>query len=309
MRKSLGVIISLLGIPIGLTQQVDTVRVGRFLPAGTLIGCTLDEPNFSSKTALPEDPVVCKTSSVEMFGRPVIPRGAYLSARLRAFHDPGHFFGKGWMQLEFTGLTLPGGTVPLEAKVISAARYKVNGEGKIQGKGHPKRDAVEWAIPLLWPVKVLTLPARGPRPALKGETRIELRIMEDLVIPESAYLSASGLRPFASRLGPEDSGSGPALSKFADYRTQDTARTAQQPVRSSWVQRQAPAVTKRRLTLLMMRDGRAYMAGDYWVRQQNLEYTADGAMHIVPLDAVDLPMTRRLNAERGMPFVLATKDR
>jgi len=196
-------ILLLCSCPIGLAQQVTVERMGgsmertgAFVPAGTLLGCTLDEPNFSSKTARPGDPVLCRTTnSVEMFGRSLIPRGAYLSARLRDYRDPGHFFGKGWLQLEFTSLTLPGGSLPLDAKVISAARYRVNGDGKIQGKGHATRDAVEWAIPILWPVKVITLPARGPRPALKGETRIELRVMEDLMIPDAAYTISGGLTP------------------------------------------------------------------------------------------------------------------
>lgn len=195
-------ILVLCSYPIGWAQQVTVGQMGTvgqpgsFVPAGTLLGCTLDEPNFSSKTARTGDPVLCRTTnSVEMFGRSLIPRGAYLSARLRDFRDPGHFVGKGWLQLEFTSLTLPGGSIPLDAKVIAAARYRVNGDGKIQGHGHATRDAVEWAIPILWPVKVLTLPARGPRPALKGETRIELRLMEDLVIPDGAYAVSNGLTP------------------------------------------------------------------------------------------------------------------
>src|SRR5579872_7212151 len=152
---------------VGLAQQTEVnVQGGTFVPAGTLLHCTLDEPNFSSATAQVGDPVLCRTTSIEMFGRPLSPRGAYLSARLEEFKDPGHFFGKGWLHLEFTSLTLPTGNFPINAKVISAARYRVDGEGKIRGHGHPTRDAVEWMVPILWPVKVLTLPARGPRPAL-----------------------------------------------------------------------------------------------------------------------------------------------
>jgi hypothetical protein len=176
----------LCAVPIGWAQQAEVaVRSGNFVPAGTLLHCTLDEPNFSSQTAQVGDPVLCRTSSVEMFGRTVIPRGAYLSARLEDYREPGHFVGKGWIQLEFTSLTLPSGNFPLNAKVISAARYRVDRDGKVQGHGHPTRDAIEWTIPILWPIKVLTLPARGPRPTFKGETRIELRLMEDMVLPDS----------------------------------------------------------------------------------------------------------------------------
>jgi hypothetical protein len=195
-KRTCVTILLLCAAPIGWAQQAEVaVRSGNFVPAGTLLNCTLDEPNFSSQTAQVGDPVLCRTSTVVMFGRTVIPRGAYISARLEDYRDPGHFVGKGWMQLEFTNLTLPNGSFPINAKVISAARYKVNAEGKIQGHGHPTRDAIEWAIPILWPIKVLTLPARGPRPALKGETRIELRLMDDIVLPEPANPGFGVLTP------------------------------------------------------------------------------------------------------------------
>jgi hypothetical protein len=285
-----------------------------FLPCGTLVGWSLDEPNFSSQTARPGDPMLCKTTaSVEMFGRSLIPRGAYVSARLKNYSDPGRFVGKGWIQLEFTKLMLPGGTVPLDAKVISAARYRVNGDGKIQGRGHAKRDAVEWAIPILWPLKVLTLPARGPRPTLKAETRIELRLMEDLVIPESAYSSSSVLTPRSSALQPmlnerDAGGAGPQL---ANFRPDDTSLPAPSidRYRTTPPNRWLPSAAPSRLTLLVLRDGRMYLVTDYWVDKGKLDYTTGGALHAVPLDALDTPLTRQLNAERGVPFILAAKTR
>lgn len=82
------------------------------VPAGTLLQCTLDEPNFSSRTAHVGDPLLCYVRSLTMFGRPVFPRGAYLSGRLEEFRDPGHFVGKGRLKLEFVSLTVPGGTLP-----------------------------------------------------------------------------------------------------------------------------------------------------------------------------------------------------
>jgi hypothetical protein len=117
-----------------------------------------------------------------MFGRPVFLRDAYLSGRFTDFRDPGHFFGKGWLK-EFETLTPPGGTFPVSAKVISVPHFKVDAAGGIQGHGHPRRDAIEWALPILWPEKLITLPMRGPRPTLKGETRILLRLQEDVSIP------------------------------------------------------------------------------------------------------------------------------
>ena len=318
-KSSCLIIFWLCAAPIVSAQETVTVgRVGTFIPAGTLVGCILDEPNFSSQTARPGDPMLCKTTtSVEMFGRSLIPRGAYVSARLKNYSDPGHFVGKGWLQLEFTKLTLPGGTVPLDVKVISAARYRVDGDGKIRGRGHAKRDAVEWAIPILWPLKVLTLPARGPRPTLKAETRIELRLMEDLVIPESAYSSSGVLTPRSSALQPmfNERIAGAAGPQLANFRSDDASLPRRQLApsidryRTKPPNRGLPSAAPSRLTLLVLRDGRMYLVTDYWVDKDKLDYTTSGALHAVPLDALDMPLTRQLNAERGVHFILAAKTR
>src|SRR6185312_9962264 len=57
-------------------------------------------------------------------------------------------------------------------------------EGKVIGHGHATRDVVEWMLPPLWPWKVLTLPAKGPRPTLKGEVRLIMRVMDDFTVPQ-----------------------------------------------------------------------------------------------------------------------------
>jgi hypothetical protein len=155
-----------------------------FLPAGLLLTCTLDEPNFSSKTAEVGDPVLCHIGTTTVFGRQVFPRGSSLSGHLQKASAPGHFYGKGWMELQFDRLILPGAAVlPLSAKVISAPPYKVERDGRVSGQGHARRDAVEWAIPILWPIKIATLPSRGPYPTFKGETRVTVRLMEDVAVP------------------------------------------------------------------------------------------------------------------------------
>ena len=70
--------------PIGWAQQaVQVGSPGTFVPAGTLLHCTLDEPNFSSKTAQVGDPVLCHVNSVEMFGRPR-DRGAHIDSGIAA---------------------------------------------------------------------------------------------------------------------------------------------------------------------------------------------------------------------------------
>ena len=176
---------------VGLVPVVLAQTPGEeFLPAGTILHCTLDEPNFSSRTAELGDPILCHTGALPALGHSVSYRGADLAGRFQDYRDPGHFVGKGWMDLEFDRLVLAGGvTLPLSAKVIAVSHFRVDREGKIHGGGHPKRDAVEWAIPVLWPEKVLTLPARGPRPTLKHEVRMTLRLLEDVGVPTTGVVS------------------------------------------------------------------------------------------------------------------------
>jgi len=107
-------------VPVASAQTLGE----EFLPAGTILHCTLDEPNFSSRTAELGDPVLCHTGTLPALGRSLSYRGADLAGRFQDFRDPGHFFGKGWMGLTFDRLVLPGGvTLPLSAKVIAVSHF------------------------------------------------------------------------------------------------------------------------------------------------------------------------------------------
>jgi len=183
MKSSLWLVIVLLAICFSAFTLSASAR-DVVLPAGTLLQCTLNEPNFSSATADVGDPVLCHLRAQTEFGQQAFPRGSYLVGHLEAAKDPGHFFGKGYLKLQFDRIGLPSGDLPLEAKVIATRGYKVDKEGKIDGKGHVKRDIIEWMLPPLWPWKVIMLPARGPRPTLKGETALSLRLMDDVEIPQ-----------------------------------------------------------------------------------------------------------------------------
>ena len=154
------------------------------LPAGTILQCVLNEPNFSKATVEIGDPVLCNLRGVAEFGEQIFHRGSYLIGHLESAKDPGHFFGKGNLKLQFDRMGLPSGDVPVNAKIIAVRGYKVDREGKIDGKGHAKRDVAEWMLPPLLPWKVIMLPARGPRPKLKGETALKLRLLDDVLIPQ-----------------------------------------------------------------------------------------------------------------------------
>ncbi|HXE35576.1 MAG TPA: hypothetical protein VN087_16800 [Verrucomicrobiae bacterium] len=181
-QRLIGILVS----ATALLMSATGIRAqDQLVPAGTLLQCTLDEPNFSSATAAVGDPVLCHLRTTQEFGRPLFPRGSMLGGHLEAEKDPGHFVGKGYIKITFDRVILPNGDLPVPAKVIQARGYKVDKQGAIDGNGHATRDVVEWMLPPLWPWKIITLPLRGPRPTLKGEEPLELRLMDDIVLPQS----------------------------------------------------------------------------------------------------------------------------
>jgi hypothetical protein len=153
----------------------------RIIPAGALVTCTTGDGRISSKTTAVGDPVLCKVNFHR--GDFMLPYGSYLGGNFTEYKDPGHFVGKGWMQLDFDRLYVNDQVIPLDAKVVDVKGYKIDSQGRILGKGHPVRDTVLWMIPVLWPIDLINLPRRGPRPTLKAETALTLRVMEDIQVP------------------------------------------------------------------------------------------------------------------------------
>jgi hypothetical protein len=308
------------------------------VPAGTLLHCTMDEPNFSAKTAQAGDPVLCHLGPISTFGHSVFPRGAMLSGHLQDSKDPGHFVGKGWLELEFDRIILPGAEVmPLSAKIIATPHLKTDREGKIHGGGHPKRDVLGWMIPVLWPIKIITLPMRGPYPALKGESRLTMRLMEDVIVP--APVSARAAVPSPPWAQPTSYIPSPyGLLRPASLVTREpileTPRrepvmlaSNQTPVVESRAIEPSPAEQPRieqapapqpagppaageaKSTLVIMKGGSAFLSREYWVQGGQLQCVSeDGERKAFALENVDLYQTVRLNRERNVEFVLRTKD-
>jgi hypothetical protein len=291
------------------------------LPAGTLLKCTLNEPNFSSKTADVGDPVLCHLHGVVQFGQQAFPRGSYLVGHLEAEKDPGHFVGKGYLKLQFDRIGLPTGDLPLEAKVIATNGYKVDKEGKIDGKGHAKRDVAEWLFPPLWPWKVIMLPARGPRPTLKGETAITLRLMDDVEIPQLAQTFGPGWHFFghpqnesfqnaqgnaaAAQLAVRNVAAAPRLvsaqpqMSYATYVSHDNvARDIASAV-------PAGMVILPGMPVFVLTTGTVLSVSAFGYQDNRITYTlASGGSGVITSDQVDWDSTRRLNAERGVRVTL-----
>ncbi len=177
-------------------SSVLTAGAEQLVPAGSVLQCTISEPKISSKTENIGDPVLCQLSHVELYGRSTVPYGAYLVGRFEDYKDPGHLVGKGWMELKFDRLVVDNDTiVPVSLRVVEAPNYKVDQEGRILGKGHAKADTVEWLLPVLWPIDLINLPRRGPRPVLKAESRLTLKVIDDFGVPtKKQYEREHGLQ-------------------------------------------------------------------------------------------------------------------
>jgi len=285
------------------------------LPAGTLMQCTLNEPNFSSATAEVGDPVVCHLRGVTEFGQEAFPRGSYLVGHLEAAKEPGHFVGKGYLKLQFDRIGLPTGDLPLEAKVIATRGYKVDKEGKIDGKGHAKRDVAEWMLPPLWPWKVIMLPARGPRPKLKGETVLSLRLMDDIQVPQVATLTPGWhyfARPQNESFDQANSRvDRPALAIRGSVATAGAQVSAEVEIPrasySSLVTRDvhsAPLATAGG-PVFILKTGTVLAVGNYQYQDSRLTYTlAHGGGGVVSMDDVDWTTTTRVNMQHGVRMTL-----
>jgi hypothetical protein len=275
------------------------------VPAGTLLQCTMNEPNFSSATASVGDPVLCHLKSFQEFGRTVFPRGSMLAGHLEADKDPGHFVGKGYLKITFDRVIVPTGDVPLPAKVIGAKGYKVDKQGDIKGNGHATRDVVEWMIPPLWPWKVLMLPARGPRPTLKGEEPLQLRLMDDIVVPGTAahaFQPAPDRPPYASRRSSSlqqpvsTPGVQPALlaTPISSATSGTNPNTSDENVASTPAPANGETV---RFTILVMKSNQVYEVTKYRVNDGVLSYhLLDGSQGAVNTSDIDWRKTTEMTA-------------
>jgi hypothetical protein len=297
-----------------LGVQASTKAQDILVPAGTLLRCTLDEPNFSSATADIGDPVVCHLAALRQFGKTVFPRGSYLGGHLEADKEPGHFWGKGYLKIEFDRIGFPESDIPVPSKIISAKGYKVDKKGDIVGKGHATRDTVEWLIPPLWPWKILTLPARGPRPALKGEEQVTVRLMDDIDVPRigaaahstdrapSSYHSQSFHKPAAFQ---SSESSAKVVTNISD---EQSSALSPAPAENDSPATLAPAQTPRissvatgqaaRVRLLALKSENVYAVTNYHINGGSVSYVlTSGATGSVDVTEVDWRATSRLNTE------------
>jgi hypothetical protein len=311
---------TLAALTLGLTLSASARDV--VLPAGTLLQCTLNEPNFSTSTAAVGDPVLCHLRGVTEFGQQAFPRGSYLVGHLEASKEPGHFVGKGNMKLQFDRIGLPSGDLPLDAKLVATRGYKVDKEGDIRGKGHAKRDVVEWMLPPLWPWKVIMLPARGPRPALKGESVLTLRLMDDVQVPQLAQRSSltpgwhyfaqprnesfeqSQLRQITPQLAVRDV----TTTSNLELTVAPQASYASLVTKSGSVAAAVNAGSSPGMPVFVLTSGMALSVSSYGYQDGRITYTlTSGGSGVISTDDIDWSTTTRMNSQRGVRVTLHSK--
>jgi hypothetical protein len=295
------------------TASVAVVR-DVLLPAGTLLQCSLNEPNFSTAAVEVGDPVLCHLYGVSEFGQP-LPRGSYLVGHLEAAKNPGHFVGKGYLTLQFDRIGLPSGDMPIQAKIIAINGFHVDREGKINGKGHAKRDVVEWMFPPLWPWKVIMLPARGPRPKLKQESRLTLRLMSDVAIPQVAQTQTSGsewrffqqpqrdsyLEPPAGGVRRYGATASPVGETNLTVAQPDEGRLAREVSASDSMLEMTPPP----MPVFVLKSGTVLLVNGYAYQNRRMTFSlARGGIRVMSADDVDWDSTMRINAQRGVRVTL-----
>ena len=332
---------SLLALTLTLTLSASAREM--VLPAGTLLKCTMDEPNLSSATIAVGDPVLCKLHSVTEFGQQAFPRGSYLVGHLESAQDPGHFWGKGYMKLMFDRIGMPQGDMPLDAKVIATRGYKVDRDGDIRGKGHARRDIVEWLLPPLWPWKIIMLPARGPRPTLKGESQLTLRLMDDVQIPQAQASNGPDWHFFGRPEVQRDNdyqqpyqGSNQGSYQGASARQRDnsapqlavrnmvvtsseppTVEEIPQVTYANYISRdavggggampQSPSISASApgVPVFVLKTGMVLEVGNYTYQDGRVSYElASGGNGVIGTDEVDWNTTYQVNSQRGVRMLL-----
>ncbi len=277
--------------------------VEQMIPAGSMVQCTISEPKLSSKTTDIGDPVLCQVSHVELRGRSVFPYGSYLEGRFEDYKDPGHLVGKGWMELKFDRMFVPPGQIiPVTAKVVAVPKYPVDKQGRIHGKGHPVRDTIEWMIPVLWPIDLVNLPRRGPRPILKAETRLTLKIMDDFGVPDpnAAYSQQQYQQPYYP--APRDQYGYSQRTAPMTY-TPPPAPAAPVYQQMNYQPVAPPALPPP--TILMLRNGHRTMAQQYWFDGSGGQFryiALNGTPMVCSAQLIDVPATVAINRSRGVVF-------
>ena len=176
------------------------------------------------------------------------------------------------------------------------------------------------------------LPARGPRPTLIGESQLELRLMDDVLIPQVSATNGPDWHFFgrpqmqndnfyqqpyqgASYQGAAYRGQNQTQGQTNDYVPQLAVRqvsgTPSEPqdaphvVYASYVTHSATGGTAPGVPVFILKTGMTLEVGNYTYQDGRISYElASGGSGVISSDEVDWSTTTRVNNERGVRMTL-----
>jgi hypothetical protein len=180
-------------------------------------------------------------------------------------------------------------------------------------------------LPPLWPWKIIMLPARGPRPTLKGESMLTLRLMDDVQIPQVQASNGPDWhffgRPEVQRdnyyqqpyQGASNRSSEPAIPQLA---VRNVSVSSSEPPRAEEIPQvtYASYISKEAVggggaaagvPVFMLKSGMALEVGNYTYQDGRISYElASGGSGVISTDEVDWTTTTRMNSQRGVRVTL-----
>jgi hypothetical protein len=149
---------------------------------------------------------------------------------------------------------------------------------------------------------------RGPRPALKQEARISLKLREDVPLPEEVVAHTARPLVLPGVFRPSTTMTDPLVRPASE----PMIRQAPQPIvrHASMVLKSGQDRASAEGTLLMLKDGTGQLVQHYWFDSgQKIQFlSVDGKAGVFPIEALDLDLTAKLNRERGVAFVIRGED-
>jgi len=163
------------------------------------------------------------------------------------------------------------------------------------------------------------LPARGPRPQLKGETALSLRLMDDVQIPQVAQTFGPNWHFFGrpqneSFRDAQANSARPqlAMREVGSGRNYDqTLQTVPQAFYATYISRDVTPLSPASMASLpgmsvfVLNTGTILSVSDYGYQNSRITYSLiGGGSGVISTDEVDWTTTTRINAQRGVRVTL-----
>jgi hypothetical protein len=154
------------------------------------------------------------------------------------------------------------------------------------------------------------LPARGPRPKLKGETVLSLRLMDDVQIPQVAQTFGPNWHFFGRSQSQSyqpsgyDNGKPQLLLRNASV-ADGTSQIPQASYASLVTRTITPANVAPGMPVFVLNTGAVLSVSGYGYQDSRITYSlVGGGAGVISTDDVDWTTTTRLNEQRGVRLTL-----